>query len=187
MTDDSRQSPVNTGDDADHCPKVRTSKNLSHSRRESVYLTLVSMLENGNLPHGAKERVAKMYGTSSQTVGRIWSRGRESLQKSATGDVDVRSRKFLTGRKSAFKEDVLRERIMALPQESRRTTRVTAAALGISQTHFLYLMKKYDNFRTEGSSTATKTNPQLIKKENNDQQNISPDSDSDDDPETTYY
>jgi hypothetical protein len=143
----SLQSSVDCDPNTKPIRKKRTSVNLSHSKRESVYLTLESMMENGHLPRCARIKVAKMFGTNKQTVGRIWSRGRESLSNTTSGVFDVSSWKKSSGRKPKYQRSDLGEKLRELPLRSRRTSRDSAVALGISQGLFFYLMKKYKIFR----------------------------------------
>jgi hypothetical protein len=147
MEDLPSQSPVDCNVNGEVIRLKRSSPNLSLARRESIYFTLEAMVKNGDLPHGSKQQVATMFRVSNPTVARIWCRGRESLINSHTGVVDVSSIKNRSGRRPTFDRALLKEKLKSLPLRSRRTSRDSAAALGISQGLFLYLIKKYKIFR----------------------------------------
>jgi hypothetical protein len=83
-----------------------------------------------------------MFFCSRPTVSAVRTRGRAS-----TGRPDVNSKMGLTGRQPKLRCEKLRELIKLVPLRSRRTNRDSAVALGMSQTHFRYLMKRYRIFR----------------------------------------
>jgi hypothetical protein len=145
-------SSIDDGKSVDSYCKNAGYKILSNSTREAIYKTVISLSQNDKKFHGIFVKVGKLFRTSRQSVRRIWLRGQESLTNSSTGLVDVSHRKSMCGRKPKFSKEDLRRKIKEIPLRSRKTSRDTAVALGISQTYVLYLMKKYKLFRAASLS-----------------------------------
>ena len=115
----------------------RGGRELTDVQRNAILQALLQRSENRILKHGAVKDIAQQFDVGRNTVGRIWKRGIESLDK-GNNAMDASSRKKSCGRK---KKSYSLDQYTTIPLNQRGTVRSAAAAAGIPKSTFHGIIK----------------------------------------------
>ena len=108
---------------------------LTEKQKRAVLGALLSMRENGVLPHGSQAKIARNLRVSRFAVGRLW-RAAESSRLDPNGVVhspDVSSKKKGNNSemKKVYDREQMKEAILAIPLWKRSTVRNLAAVTNV--------------------------------------------------------
>jgi hypothetical protein len=115
----------------------RGDRELTNDQRNAILQALLQRSENRILNHGAVKDIAQQFDVGRNTVGRIWKRGIESLDK-GNNAMDASSRKKSCGQK---KKSYSLDQYTTIPLNQRGTVRSAAAATGIPKSTFHGIIK----------------------------------------------
>ena len=106
-------------------------KNLTACERERLLGFLLSNYKDGKLRRGSIVEAATEFEKDKSVISRLW---RTWLKKrEEEGYWDVRSNKYLTGRRILYNKEDIKEELLNMPLDDRRTTRSIAGKLDVSQ------------------------------------------------------
>ncbi|KAG9401943.1 hypothetical protein AC1031_021977 [Aphanomyces cochlioides] len=112
-------------------PSKKTSANLTNDQRQDLFMHLLELSNDRVLPQNALTATANLFGTSRQSVSRIWKRGLQKPQVGLYTNVTSR-RKDRCGRKLKYVD--ITEKIRAVPLNERTTLRDLADAIQVPYT-----------------------------------------------------
>lgn len=122
-------------------------KDLSFEERNAILQALLQESKSKGcksgkliLKRGAIKSIAQRFQVGRNTVGRIWSRGNESIRNGGSY-MDVSSRKFRSGRKKKDYSAQM-ETFDSLPFSKRSTLRSASLATGIPKTTLFAKLKE---------------------------------------------
>lgn len=113
--------------------------NLTNENRTQIVINILKVADKScKVPKGHFKNVATQYNIDRSTVYRIWKKAKNKI--SQHGIVDVRNaKKGRSGRKPKIWDE---EMLKAIPQKQRTTIRQFAAALGVSTSTIVRLMRR---------------------------------------------
>lgn len=130
--------------EAEEKPNTRkeTRKNLTDQERLSIVQYLLANSAGGRLKHGDMKAAAAHFGVHRATIRRLWKLHlATSNAEGLAGNVASRI-KGRSGRKPKVPDEEMKERIAAIPPERRMTGRGLSAALGVSNSVVVRLVKE---------------------------------------------
>lgn len=145
-------SETTSSGEQEQTPKINKCRNLTYEERMAVYISLDMVYENGKFPHGHQKLIAEKFGVHPITIARIWKRGRDNLNNSGDGKVDVRSLRYKSGSALKYDHAELEKKIKRIPTKLRTTMRDTADKLNVSTTTFHRLVRKHKIIRPSTST-----------------------------------
>ena len=133
-------------DDMDTGPTPATStgkkeRELTDEERIAIAVSLHCTVKNGELPHGAFTKIAKIFEVHRSTVSRIWKRAQKNVNGSLSNFDHVRSEKKNRGRPPMYFVEDVHAAMKNLPPEKRGTLRELSSNLGIPTTTVVRMMK----------------------------------------------
>ena len=119
---------------------------LTEKQKRAVLGALLSMRENGVLPHGSQAKIARNLSVLRFAVGRLW-RAAESSRLDPNGVIhspDVSSKNKGNNRemKKVYDREQMKEAILAIPLWKRSTVRNLAAELKMPKSTLHDILKK---------------------------------------------
>ena len=107
-------------DEAQDIASKRCKPNTTNETRQAILLFLSQRHKNGRLVKGATEEAMQKFGTSGQTIRRIWKRGRNGVLN-ADISCDVSSKKKdNSGRKKKWGPENV-QAVASIPLHDRQT------------------------------------------------------------------
>ena len=154
-------------------PKGTKVTELTLINRKAIFTTLLTMVKNGVLCRGAIAQVAKIMGTTGDTVSRVW---KQTIQKIARhlnnhnhpndvlttlhllsvkdlpDDLFKAGKLGTVGKKQKYDREEIIQRTLEIPFRLRKTYRALASKLGVSHQLISNLLKKENIFKRHKSS-----------------------------------
>lgn len=107
----------------------KKKKNLTNKQRIAIFQDLLKECENGKLKRGKLGTLATLFGVSTKTISRIWSRGKWFITNGFMADVSTR----FVGRVGRKRVEIDFSKVLDIPKRRRRTLRSLAYAMNVPQ------------------------------------------------------
>ena len=131
---------------------MKKYKKLTDSQKNRAFFLLQGMLKDGQLPHGAFVKVAKLFGVTRVSISKLWRRARvEHVQGLIKSPQALKSSKS-TGRPPKYDIEEVRAHVRSVPLRRRKCVRDLAEQIGLPKSTLQRLMKNDNGFRRHSSA-----------------------------------
>lgn len=113
----------------EHSTNSRTKPNLSDSKRQAIYESLLQQSINGELIKGSMTKVAKKFGISNRTASRIWHQAKLQMLNGSVVNVNSKKLRLVRPKRVQINYD----EVLNIPLRLRTNIRSLAKSLSVSK------------------------------------------------------
>ena len=139
--------------DADEAQDIASKQcklNTTNETRQGILLFLSQCHKNGRLVKGATEKAMQKFGTSGQTIRRIWKRGRKGVLNADISCNVSSKKKGNSGRKKKWGAENV-QAMASIPLHDRQTLDRLSVCIGFAKTSLWRLLQNGDIKRHNSS------------------------------------
>ena len=116
---------------------------MTNNQRIRAFALLQGMVKDGQLPHGALTKVAKVFGVTRATIANLWKQAGVSQAGPLVKSPDVKRAKNQGGRPSKYNMEDVRAAVRCVPLRKRKCVRDLSEQTGLPRSTLHRIMYKY--------------------------------------------